>query len=241
MASSTNRTVRRAGITVRYAVQVSRSAKKLRIRVTPAGVVVIAPRAFDPAKADAFVRDNLQWVTFQQAAVGRLQVRRRIPAGRQVLYRGEPHRVVVQSRAGIRFARVTHQPYALRVVVPVADHRDPMTCVRRWLRDQARREILEVLARRSQQMHRKYRRVYLRSQRTKWGNCSPLRNLSFNWRLIMAPPEVLDYIVVHELAHLAEQRHTRRFWLMVQSYCPEHHKCERWLVDHHADLYAAAV
>ena len=210
-APATIRTVRHAGKTVRYAVQVSRSAKKMRIRVTPEGVTVVGPRTFDPVKTDAFVRSNLQWVKSQQAAVARLQVRRPQVAAGEMLLRGQPCRIVAETLPTLRRVNVVLRDSAIRVQMPVSDEREAATHVRRWLREQARAEILAVVGRRCQEMHRRYRRVYLRSQRTKWGNCSALRNLSFNWRLIMVPPEVLDYIVVHELAHLAELRHTARF------------------------------
>ncbi len=66
-------------------------------------------------------------------------------------------------------------------------------------------------------------------QRTKWGNCSPLQNLSFNWRLIMAPDFVLRYLVTHEAVHLAVPDHSKRFWLTVQSLCPEMERAKQWL------------
>jgi predicted metal-dependent hydrolase len=67
-------------------------------------------------------------------------------------------------------------------------------------------------------------------QRTKWGNCSRLRNLSFNWRLIMAPEHVLRYLVTHETVHLAIPDHSQKFWLTVQSICPESERARQWLV-----------
>jgi predicted metal-dependent hydrolase len=94
------------------------------------------------------------------------------------------------------------------------------------------------LAKRSRDMDVAFNRMYLRSQRTKWGNCSPLRNLSFNGRLVMAPPSVLDYIVVHELAHLRESAHSARFWLVVQSYGPDCAMSRRWLTSHQDELLA---
>jgi hypothetical protein len=66
-------------------------------------------------------------------------------------------------------------------------------------------------------------------QLTKWGNCSRLQNLSFNWRLAMAPPDVMDYLVVHELAHLKEPSHSPRFWLLVRSFCPRYAEHIAWL------------
>lgn len=72
-------------------------------------------------------------------------------------------------------------------------------------------------------------------QRTKWGNCSALQNLSFNWRLILAPPFVLRYLVTHEAVHLAIPDHSRKFWLTVQSLCPESERAKQWLCAH-ADM-----
>lgn len=79
-------------------------------------------------------------------------------------------------------------------------------------------------------------RVFVMGQRTKWGGCSRRRNLSFNWRLVMAAPEVLDYIVVHELAHLAEPHHSTKFWLIVRSYCLDYDRRRRWLRENESRL-----
>ena len=73
-------------------------------------------------------------------------------------------------------------------------------------------------------------------QRTKWGNCSARRNLSFNWRLILAPDFVLRYLVTHEVVHLAIPDHSAKFWLTVQSLCPETEKAKQWLSTHYAQL-----
>ena len=71
--------------------------------------------------------------------------------------------------------------------------------------------------------------VYVMEQRTKWGNCSAGRNLSFNWRLILAPEFVLRYLVTHEAVHLAVPDHSAKFWLTVQSFCPETERAKQWL------------
>jgi predicted metal-dependent hydrolase len=73
-------------------------------------------------------------------------------------------------------------------------------------------------------------------QRTKWGNCSPLGNLSFSWRLIMAPPFVLEYLVTHEAVHLVVPDHSKRFWLTVQSLCPKTERSRQWLAAHGTEL-----
>ena len=82
-------------------------------------------------------------------------------------------------------------------------------------------------------------RVSVKDQRTVWGSCTREGNLNFNWRLTMAPPEVLDYLVVHELAHRLEMNHSRRFWAVVERVCPGHRAQRRWLKKHGKELQAA--
>jgi predicted metal-dependent hydrolase len=83
-----------------------------------------------------------------------------------------------------------------------------------------------------------YRRIEVRDQRTRWGSCSPGGTLSFNWRLVLAPLEVLDYVVVHELCHLREPNHSRSFWSLVESRRPGWREQRAWLREHGAELLA---
>jgi hypothetical protein len=98
-----------------------------------------------------------------------------------------------------------------------------------WLRRQARTEIEKQLALVTARLRLRPRRIYVIAQRTKWGNCSAGRNLSFNWRLILAPDFVLRYLVTHEAVHLAVPDHSAKFWLTVQSLCPEMERAKQWL------------
>lgn len=81
-------------------------------------------------------------------------------------------------------------------------------------------------------------RIQIRDQRTRWGSCSPAGNLSFNWRLVLAPLEVLDYVVVHEVCHLREPNHSRRFWRLVESRRPHWRGQKAWLDAHGPELLA---
>jgi predicted metal-dependent hydrolase len=82
------------------------------------------------------------------------------------------------------------------------------------------------------------KRIQIRDQRTRWGSCSPGGSLSFNWRLVLAPFEVLDYVVVHEVCHLREANHSRRFWRLVESRRPEWREQKAWLDEHGPELLA---
>jgi predicted metal-dependent hydrolase len=72
----------------------------------------------------------------------------------------------------------------------------------------------------------------MKNQRTLWGSCSTRGNLNFNRALAGAPAEVLDYVVIHELGHLKEMNHSRRFWALIEAWCPEHKRHRRWLREH---------
>ena len=85
-----------------------------------------------------------------------------------------------------------------------------------------------------------YTSVAVRDQKTRWGSCSSRGTLSFNYRLIFAPPVILDYVVVHELCHLTHMNHSKDFWDMVAQIMPEHRQYRRWLRDHGHELTLTA-
>ncbi len=105
-----------------------------------------------------------------------------------------------------------------------------------WLRKQARTEIESCLAVVTARLRQRARRVFVMGQRMKWGNCSARRNLSFNWRLILAPEFVLRYLVTHEAVHLAIPDHSAKLWLTVQRLCRETERAKQWLCAHQAQL-----
>lgn len=81
-----------------------------------------------------------------------------------------------------------------------------------------------------------YGKMSIRDQKTRWGSCSSEGNLSFNWRLILAPPDVLDYVVIHELCHRKEMNHSKEFWALVESLMPHYKECRKWLKKNGRDL-----
>ncbi len=79
-------------------------------------------------------------------------------------------------------------------------------------------------------------KISIRDQKTRWGSCSSSGTLSFNWRLILAPPQVLDYVVVHELSHMRQMNHSKAFWSTVESIMPDYKQWDQWLKDHGKEL-----
>jgi predicted metal-dependent hydrolase len=108
-------------------------------------------------------------------------------------------------------------------------------------RERARAVFQERVAHWSVRMGVAPNRIFIKEQRSLWGSCSTKGNLNFNARLLEAPPEVLDYVVVHELSHLKEMNHSRRFWAVVQSWCPRHKEHRRWLRENSRLLRSATA
>ena len=136
------------------------------------------------------------------------------PRPSSLLLRGEERSIRVEEEVSTRrYGIVTETGGELIVRVPKGKVALASRALELWLRRLAHGELTTVLDRRAPEMKLKFGRVYIMSQRTRWGGCSSRRNLSFNWRLALAPPAVLDYLVVHELAHLVERNHSIKFWL----------------------------
>ncbi|HEU5215044.1 MAG TPA: M48 family metallopeptidase [Gaiellaceae bacterium] len=105
-------------------------------------------------------------------------------------------------------------------------------------RVRARRLVSAVAEEEAEALGVAYRRIRIGGQRTLWGSCSPKGTLSFNWRLVLAPVDVLDYVVVHELCHLRVPNHSRRFWALVEGRRPYWREQRDWLREHGAELLA---
>lgn len=210
----------------------SPTAKKLRIKVGPDGIVVVLPEGRDDREATAFVCNQRAWVAEQLLRIRQLHALRRPSARNEhMLFRGDTVALrVVRSQTWRAPNKVAIERDAITVTCKPASKTAPARSLENWLRKQARERIEQHIAEVSKRLRRAPNRIYVMGQRTKWGNCSALGNLSFNWRLVMAPDFVLRYIVTHEMVHLAVPDHSRKFWLTVQSLCPETERARQWLV-----------
>lgn len=221
---------------VDYRVVRSKTARRLRLRVGPNGLEVVQPSDRKTEEVAAFLDRNAAWILAQLKRVERLRGLRRSEQPRvgEILFRGEPTQVRVETTATrARGNRVDFIEGEI-VVRRGARSQTPVTrSLENWLRKQARNEIESHLAAISARIRQHAERVYVMGQRTKWGNCSTRRNLSFNWRLILAPDFVLRYMVTHEAVHLVVPDHSAKFWLAVQSHCPETERAKQWLSAHH--------
>jgi predicted metal-dependent hydrolase len=203
--------------------QVRRSDRARRVRVTVdavRGVEVVLPRRAPEREAAAAIRELRPWIERRVAelAGARAAVAAR---GETVPYLGRTLALVVQPGR----VRVARRGDAL--LVPSGEERVP--ALERWYRRAARTEIEPRLDRACALAGTSYSRLTIRGQRTRWASCSRTGAMSFNWRLLLAPEAVLDYVVWHEVCHLEVMDHSARFWRLLASRSPGYREQIRWL------------
>jgi predicted metal-dependent hydrolase len=203
-----------------YRIRRSDRARRVRVTVDPAGgVEVVLPRRAPEREAAAAVRELRPWLERRFAELDRA---RQAIAGRgaTVPYLGQPLRLVPEPRR----TRVRRRGEEL--IVPAGDHRPALE---RWYRRAARTEIAPRLDRATAHAGTPYSTLTIRGQKTRWASCSRTGAMSFNWRLLLAPEPVLDYVIWHEVCHLEIMDHSPRFWALLQEHCPNYREHQRWL------------
>ena len=137
---------------------------------------------------------------------------------------------------GNRYAYFYSSKYQNKVVInheskTIQAKRDLLDTVvqEKWLKSVARKYILARVEKLSEALLLPYNKLYIRSQKRKWGNCSKEKNISINWRVIKAPEFVIDYIIIHELCHTVIMKHTVRFQTLLRSHCPDCEQAQLWL------------
>lgn len=241
MKAATTHRIRLGGRLVGYRLVLSRAARRLRVRVGPGGIEVVQPAKQKGEDVTGFLDRNTVWILAQLKRVERLHGLQRSEQRRagDILFRGEPTHVQIErTKTRARGNRVAFIDGEIVVHRGAASRTPAARSLQNWLRKQARAVIDNHLAVLTARLRQRPERVYVMGQRTKWGNCSARKNLSFNWRLILAPDFVLRYMVTHEAVHLAVPDHSAKFWLTVQSHCPETERAKRWLSANHWKLVA---
>ncbi|MEA5078012.1 MAG: SprT family zinc-dependent metalloprotease [Anaerolineaceae bacterium] len=239
MPSTETHSISLLGNQLSYTLKYSSRARRLRISVSDSGVSLILPTGFPLARGETFLRQNAAWVMEQLERHARRK-RALAPALPKdvLLFHGEPTRVeVVEEPARKARARIDVERGRLVVRVPVGAAARANEALETWLREMARVEIEQVTAKLAQTMRVSYNSLTIRDQRTRWGSCSSKGTLSFNWRLVMTPPTILQYVVIHELAHLTVPNHSAEFWARVAVFYPEYKKARLWLKKNASLLY----
>lgn len=225
------------GEDIEYRTVESEDATQPRIDIDIHEVKVVLPTGseVDPQK---LLQESAQWVVEKWRKYDRYREQapsRNFVEGESWPYLGEYRGLSVEP---VEEHQITDEKLILsKIAVETGSIKSELES---FYRQKARTHLQERIQHYSERMVVEPRQLELRNQRTRWASCSPKQTLSFNWRLIMAPPDVIDYIVVHELAHLQEQYHTNRFWDIVSQYDPDYQAHAKWLKENSPNLIFTA-
>ena len=219
------------GTRVGYTVRRNPRARRIWVKVEDSdGLVLVLPPRVHASSATDIIRRHRDWIVARLAERDELRAQAPAPIGESstVFYRGRPISLRVRNCA---CAKPSVAWYRNEVVVTVPRHEAPQ--ISEVLLQSYRERAKEVFRRRievfSQLVRAFPKRVSIRDQKTRWGACTSRGTLTFNWRLILAPPAVLDYVVIHELCHLRFPNHGPRFWQAVAQICPQYENYKSWL------------
>lgn len=205
----------------------------LRIQAVTREVVLTIPPRGTLKEAREFAQKHGAWIA---ARLDRLPKAAPFADGVVVPLRGVAHRIAHRrAMRGAVWTETDGDGTQLLCVAGQAPHIDRR--IADFLRREAKRSLEAASRRYAGILGVQFKRLAVRDQSSRWGSCSTSGALSFSWRLVLAPPFVLDYLAAHEVAHLVEMNHSPRFWRLVQKLCPDHQRAKVWLDVHGADLH----
>lgn len=221
------------GKSITYRVRKSKRAKRVFLNLSRGkGLEVVYPVGVKATAPEELLRQKREWIL---AGLDRLNSgaakapAREYKEGEVFPLRGVPYRLKLLIAPGQDFVEV--QPGAGILTVrrpPDARREHILDAIVGFYRQNAKIYLPRRLDELAERYGFDYNQVRIKNQKTRWGSCSNMRNINLNLRLMMAPDEAIDYVLIHELCHLRELNHTPAFWALVETYCPDFRRWEAW-------------
>lgn len=213
-----------SNVGISYILQQSARARKLTIRVDGQGqVIVTTPARFPKYRVAEFVESARDWIEKQKATQTKKPV---LLSTAKALYFGSEYAVKVSRRMD---GTVKVGKGVIIVSPLMITSAAVLSLLTSWLKARSIEYVTKRVYELSDEMKLPFKHLAFKQQKTRWGSCSSQKNLNFNWKLIHAPKEVIDYVIIHELAHLAHMNHGKHFWDLVATYDADHPHHRRWL------------
>ncbi|HSA80961.1 MAG TPA: SprT family zinc-dependent metalloprotease [Geminicoccaceae bacterium] len=229
-------TLELGSVVIPYRLRRSRRALRLRITVRPDGVDVVAPVRAGQAEIAAFVARHGDWVQTKVDALRRALAAhpgpRHLAAGGRIPLRGRPVELRIATCRGARVAVSCRDGFEVRVPQRIPEEEREAAieaALRHWLKREARHDAERWTLRHGPRHGLVPQALRIKEQKQLWGSCSSRGTLNLNWRLILAPEAVFEYVVVHELCHLRVRNHQKEFWRLVEQVLPDYEAPRRWL------------
>lgn len=211
----------------------SKRASKPRIDINIHGMKIVIPEGMD-LEPEELIEEKQEWIEKKQRKYEELRSRipeRKFEEGTEWPYKGQNHLLQIN---GCQKSKIDNKKILLSVErVKDIGIRDELE---NFYRKKARTFIQNTVDKYTEKLSVEYETLRIKNQKTLWGSCSSKNNLNFNWRLIMAPPDKAEYVIIHELCHLREPNHSPKFWRLLSDYCDNPEEKAQWLKDHSIEL-----
>lgn len=207
-----------------YRVRHSTKAKHLRLQINhTTGLEVVIPRGCKFEDAEKFIFKKREWI---------LKHLKSIPVAEEYAYLGETIRINQRYDLFIKKHKIVLNKSILQVESPSGSTDDANLIFDTWLKHRAKSYLPARTAALSRSYNFKFKQVRIRGQKTRWGSCSASGNISLNYRLMKYRKELIDYVIIHELCHLKELNHSKKFWMLVEKIVPDYKLLKRELKTH---------
>lgn len=207
-----------------YRIRRSRKAKYLRLQINlSTGLEVVLPYGYKSEEAEKFVYKKKEWI---------LKHLKSVPAAEEFTYLGDKINIKQRFDLFLKKHKITLHKNTLMIESPSGASEDIDHIFNAWLKHRAKIYLpgrAEYLA---GQYGFSFKKLSLRNQKTRWGSCSASGNISLNYRLMRYRKELIDYVIIHELCHLRELNHSKKFWEIVESLVPDYQSLKRELKSH---------
>lgn len=224
-----------AGRTLPLSIRPLATATRMTLRIEPGGqaLKLTVPRHVRPADVDDFIARHHGWLLTRLAKFPR---RPEISEGRYIRILDVPHRIALSGK--LRGLPEIRQEDDEAVLVISGEAAHLKRRVRDYLKERARQTVEPIARAHARTSGKTIASLSFKDTKSRWGSCSHDGHLCFSWRIVMAPPLVVDYLCAHEVAHLTEMNHSDRFWALCERLCPDTDNAKRWLKRNGSVLHA---
>ena len=206
-----------------------KDVKNITLKVKPSGEVILtAPKMTSDEHIKFIIKKRAKWIEKKKEFFASFEtIKKEYVSGEDFKYLGRSYRlkVIESKKEAVKLQRGYLEIY----VKNKNDLKRKQNLVYEWYYEKALLHFFNILQEFNKIVKQEIKDIKIRQMKTRWGSCSSEKNLNFNWKLILAPPEVLDYVVVHELCHLKEMNHSKAFWNEVEKVMPEYETYKLWL------------
>ncbi|OGJ38873.1 MAG: hypothetical protein A2383_02640 [Candidatus Pacebacteria bacterium RIFOXYB1_FULL_39_46] len=209
-----------------YQLRTHPKAKRLTLRLAKNGQVVVTVPRFTPRfLVKKFVTEHQDWIATRQAH--QQESRAKFISATNLMLFGKQYKLETKSSQDASTVKIRSK--TVFIFLHEQSRKSAETVLNKFLKDTASHYLVPKIHQLAKKMKMSFKKITLRAQTTRWGSCSSRGSLNFNWRLVHFPPAVIDYVIVHELAHLQHMDHSKAFWQFVEQFAPDYRLQRGWL------------